>query len=266
MWEDLLRPRLGFARIYLCLVATLVCVATVSLPSPAGAQHRLRVVAETSVNSAHASIWSERGVANGQAAAVAAEIDRLFTRIGHDLGTAPPRLHVRLFASHTSFARALRSVQKSYPQSSTDNTSAVERGTLLLGPLPVAYLRHNLAHVYTEWLIDRLTGNRTDALPSIPWLYDGLAEYEAYRYEPAGMHCTLKGPSPFGITKVLTARQWMVLRAGPLGALEYCLAYAQARALVDRLGWARIEWALHRGWTWPVVASWLLGNPAAPSR
>lgn len=124
---------------------------------------------------------------------VAAEIDGLFRRVGHDLEAAPPRLQIRLFASHRTFAVALRSRQGTNPQSSTDDTSAVERGTLLLGPLPAAYLRHNLAHVYTEWIIDRLTGNRTDALPSTPWLYDGLAEYEAYRYEPAGLRCTLNG-------------------------------------------------------------------------
>ncbi len=245
-------------RVHCSLAAILLCVAAVSVPAPAGAQRLLHTSAGTKVEGAHASIWSERGVPKGRAAAVGGEIDRLFTHIGHDLEDAPPRLRVRLFASHLAFARALWSLQDAHPQSSTDNTSSVGHGMLLLGPLPAAYLRHNLAHVYTEWIIDRLTGNHTDALPSIPWLYDGLAEYEAYRYEPAGMHCTLKGPSPFGITKVLTARQWMVLRAGPLGSLEYCLAYAQARALVNRLGWSRIEWALHRGWAWPVLVRHLL--------
>ena len=236
----------------------LVCAVGVSVPASAGAQRPVQGVAGTSVTTAHASIWGERGVAHGRAAMVAAEIDRLFTHIGHDLDAAPPRLQVRLFASHADFARALRALQRTDPQSSTDNTSAIERGMLLVGPLSAAYLHHNLAHVYTEWMIDRLTGNRTDALPSTPWLYDGLAEYEAYRYAPAGMRCSLKGPPPLDITTVRTARRWLALRAGPLGSLEYCLAYLRTRALVDRVRWSSIERAMHHGWTWSVVAHRLL--------
>jgi hypothetical protein len=245
-------------RILRLLAFALVCAIGVAIPASAGAQRPVQGLAGTRVDTAHTSIWSERGVAHGRAAMVAAEVDYLFTRIGHDLNAAPPRLQVRLFATHTSFARTMRSLQRMYPQSSTDNSSAIERGTLLLGPLSAAYLRHNLAHVYTEWMIDRLTDNRTDTLPSTPWLYDGLAEYEAYRYEPAGMRCTVTGPRPLDITTVRTARQWMALRAGPLGPLEYCLAYLQTRAVVDRVTWSRIKGAMHHGWTWSVVAHRLL--------
>jgi hypothetical protein len=245
-------------RVLRSLTSVLLCVIGVSVPRSAGAQRPVHDIAGTSVQAAHASVWGEYGVTNGRETTVAAEIDRLFTRIGHDLAAAPPRLQVRLFASHLTFARALRSLQGTHPQSSTDNASAIEHGTLLLGPMPASYLRHDLAHVYTEWIIDRLTGNRTDALPSIPWLYDGLAEYEAYRYEPAGLRCILKGLPPLDITTVRTARHWMALRAGPLGALEYCVAYTQTRTLVDRVGWSRIEQAMHHGWNWSVVAHRLL--------
>ncbi len=137
---------------------------------------------------------------------------------------------------------------------------------LLVGPLPTTYLRHNLAHVYTEWLIDRLTGNRTDVLPSTPWLYDGLAEYEADRYASTGMRCTLEGSPPLDITTVRTARRWMALRAGPLGPLAYCLAYLQTRALVGRIGWSSIERSMHHGWSWTVVTRRLLGQAAKPRR
>jgi hypothetical protein len=212
------------------------------------------------VRSDHATVESAPGVAQGRAATVASEVDRLVTLIGRDLGDSPPRLQVRLYASHATFAAALRSLQGAHPQSSEDNTSAVVHNTVLIGPVPESYLHHNLAHVYTEWIIDRLTGNRTDTLPSTPWLYDGLAEYEAYRYEPAGMRCSIGGPLPLNVTIIRTARQWMALRAGPLGTLEYCLAYAQTRALVQRIGWSSVRRALHRSWAWPAVAHHLLAT------
>jgi hypothetical protein len=118
-------------------------------PAAAGAQHDVpRPV--TVVRSAHATVESEHGVVRGRAARVASEVDRLFTLIGQDLGDTPPRLQIHLYASHATFALALHSQQRIYPQSSVDNTSAIVHETLLLGPLPAPYLQHNLAHVYTE--------------------------------------------------------------------------------------------------------------------
>lgn len=225
------------------------------LPISAGARHG---ATGSMVQSVHVIARGEPGVTRRRVMIVASEVNLLFTHIRHDLGAAPPRLQVDLYASHWGFARAFRSRQGAHPQSSTDDASAIVRNTLLLGPLPTAYLQHNLAHVYTEWIIDRLTSNRTDALPSTPWLYDGLAEYEAYRYEPADLRCVLRGPSQFDITTVRTARQWLARRAGPLGALEYCLAYARTHDLVRRLGWSSVPQALHHGWNWPTVARHLL--------
>jgi hypothetical protein len=243
----------------LCLALLPACAIGIYAPA---AQHGVPGPV-TVVRSAHVTVESEHGVVRGRAARVASEIDRLFMLIGQDLGDTPPRLQIHLYASHATFARALHSQQGAHPQSSVDNTSAIVHETLLLGPLPAPYLQHNLAHVYTEWIIDRLTGKRSDALPSTPWLYDGLAEYGAYRYAPAGMRCALKGQLPLDITLVRTARQWLTLRAGPLGALEYCLAYARTNALVQHIGWPTIERTLHRGWAWPAVAQRLLAGKRA---
>jgi hypothetical protein len=182
---------------------------------------------------------------------VARELDRVGPLISRDFATHPGKLRVELYASHRSFAAALWSSQRQRPQSALDNTSSIVHGDLLLGPAPRQYLQHNLAHVYTEWVIDRLTGNRLDALPPDTWLYDGLAEFEAYRYAPAGMRCTVRAELPFDITSVRTAHRWLALRAGPLGALAYCLAYTQVRAIVARAGWSTIAHLLHHpgGWS-----------------
>jgi hypothetical protein len=171
--------------------------------------------------------------------------------IGHDFGVYPPKLTVELFATHPAFTQALWSQQHQRPQTTTDDSSSIVKNTLLLGPLPPAYLWHNLAHVYTEWIVDQITHNSSDALPSDPWLYDGLAEYEAYRYAPSGFTCS-GGPSPIlDVTKIRTARQWLALRAGPLTSVVYCLSYLRVRALVAHAGWKCVVSALHdpRGWT-----------------
>jgi hypothetical protein len=137
-------------------------------------------------------------------------------------------------------------VQHGITQGFEDNTSAVVHGTLLLGPEERPYLRHNLAHVYTEWLLDRLLRNRTDRLPRGTWLYDGLAEAEALRYAPAGLRCSSAGPLPFDVTRIDTPRAWMATRAGPFGSVEYCLAALAARRVVREVGWQCVTDALRR--------------------
>jgi hypothetical protein len=98
--------------------------------------------------------------------------------------------------------------------------------------------------------MDRLTGNTSDAFPSNTWLYDGLAEYEAYRYAPAGLRCVSGGPPPFDVTSIRTAHAWLTLRPGPLGDLAYCLAYLRVRTLVDEVGWNCVIRVLHRHDIW----------------
>lgn len=204
-------------------------------------------------STAYARVWAERSVPRSVVMSVASEVTRLRGDIGRDFGVDPGRLRIELFATHRSFARALWRERRQRPQTPLDNTSAIVHGTLLCGPLPAAYRRHNLAHVYTEWVIDRLTGNTLDALPPNPWLYDGLAEYEAYRYVPAGLHCTSGSSPPFDITSIRTARAWMALRPGPLGDLEYCLAYLSVRTLVNSVGWGCVVHVLHQQDIWAHV-------------
>lgn len=209
----------------------------------------------------YAVVWSQPGVLGPLRDIVASEIARLRTLMGRDFGVHPGRLHVRLYATHASFAHALRLQQHRQPQAPLDDTSSVVHGTLLLGPLSASYLQHNLAHVYAEWLIDGLIGNRSGALPSNPWLYDGLAEYEAYRHAPGGMRCSGGTESPFDVTTVRTARRWMALRPGPLGPLEYCLAYLQVRRIIARVRFPCVVSAL-RHIPWPRLAGFLMSPPA----
>lgn len=230
---------------------TLVCIAgcfTLSSCTPARSSAQVKGVGHAALlQGRYTTVWAEPGVSSVLARGLVALADRLPTHIGHDFGISPSRLRIDVYASHDSFARALWLTQRQRPQSSTDDTSSIVRSTLLLGPLPRRYLQHNLAHVYTEWVIDRVTGNVSDALPSNPWLYDGLAEYEAYRYEPAGMPCRVGRNPPFDVTTVHTARRWLALRSGPTGSLMYCLAYVKVRSFVSALGWSWFEHALR----WP---------------
>jgi hypothetical protein len=160
--------------------------------------------------------------------------------IAADLGVLMPLLQVRVFADHRAFAHALRRMQHVSPQSEGDNLSNVVGDSLLLGPVDPSYLRHNLVHVYTEWVLDRLTGNQSDRLPSNPWLYDGIAEFEAYRHEPGSLPCHAGGSPPFNVTAIHSPARWLRLRAGPLGSLEYCLAFLRVRYIVGHTGLWRL--------------------------
>lgn len=186
------------------------------------------------------------GVAMSLRLHLVSDLAHLHRAIGRDLRSYPAHLSIQVYASHRSFARALWRTQRTRPQNTLDDTSSIVHDTLLLGPAPSAYLWHNLAHVYTEWIIDRTVGNRSDTLPSDPWLYDGLAEYEAYRQPPHGLRCSARSTPPFDVTRIRTAQQWLAVRAGPQGSLEYCLAYLSARSLVQRAGWSRVVTILHR--------------------
>jgi hypothetical protein len=204
-------------------------------------------VAQSSRTSAQAQgvrVTAGAGVSEALAATVAQWIAAVRTPIERDLGMRRGVLSVHIYATHAAFNRAVHRVQGGVTQGTDDNTSAVVHGTLLLGPEMRAYLRHNLAHVYTEWLLDKALSNRSDRLPRGTWLYDGLAEDEALRYAPAGLHCSSAGSAPLQIMTVDTPRAWMALRAGPLGASEYCLAAVAARRVVRQAGWPCLMSAL----------------------
>ena len=198
----------------------------------------------------HIILRSEQGVSRTLRLHLVSDFGRLHQGIGRDLRSYPAHLTVQVYATHRSFARALWRQQRTRPQNELDDTSSIVHDRLLLGPAPAAYLWRNLAHVYTEWIIDRTVGNRSDILPSNPWLYDGLAEYEAYRQAPRGLRCSGGSTPPFDVTQIRTAQQWLALRAGPLSSLEYCLAYLSARSLVQRVGWTTVVTILHRSGDW----------------
>lgn len=141
---------------------------------------------------AQAPGFTVQGVAPGvtqRADVVASVITFVRPHVERDVGVQLGRLTVDLYPDHASFTAALRKQQATFAQSSEDNTSAIVRGRLLLGPITSHYLRHDLVHVYTEWALDQRTGNRGDALPANPWLYDGIAEVEAYRYVADRLPC-----------------------------------------------------------------------------
>lgn len=115
----------------------------------------------------------------GRTTLVAVMITFARPRIERDVGARLGRLIVDLHPNHASFAAALRSQQHTSAQSVEDNTSAIVYRRLLLGSAPARYLPHDLVHVYTEWALGHLTRNTRDALPANPWLYDGIAAYEA---------------------------------------------------------------------------------------
>ena len=202
----------------------------------------------------HITLRPEEGVARTLDLHLVSDLGRLHLAIGRDLRSYPAQLTLRVYATHSSFARALWRDQRTRPQNELDDTSSIVHDTLLLGPAPSAYLWHNLAHVYTEWIIDQTVGNRSDTLPSDPWLYDGLAEYEAYRQAPPGLRCSSGSTVPFDVTQIRTAQQWLAVRAGPLGSLEYCLSYLSARSFVQRVGWSRVVTILHGSGNWRQAA------------
>jgi hypothetical protein len=151
-------------------------------------------------------------------------------------------LNLRLWAesSHGAFSTAAWSWQRFVSQGFVDNIGYVTRANLLLGPEDPRYLRHNLVHVYSEWLLDHIIGNKDDRLPSEPWLYDGIGEFEALRYEPGELRCVSAGQSPFDVTRIHTADHWMQLRRSPTGSEEYCLAALEIRRIVSRIGWSQL--------------------------
>jgi len=219
-------------------------------PSPVSGRRVRPLIARAD----HVSVWTEVGVVPSLGRAIAFHVAGLRARIGRDFEARPRALRIEMYATHRSFARALWREQKQRPQTALDDTSNITHDTLLVGPVSAPYLWHNLAHVYTEWVMDGITGNRSDALPPDPWLYDGLAEYEAHRYAPKSMPCSVGSAHPLDVTDVRTAKGWLALRSGPMGSLEYCLASIEVTHEVKRRGWHFIVRALHRQHSWPSLA------------
>lgn len=220
-----------------------------------------------SVRTSAAVVSFRAGVRATRAQIVAHEVEYVRGRIGRDFGRRPGALRVLLLPTHSAFARALWRLQGARPQGTDDDSGAVVRGLLLLGPEDDPYLRHNLAHVYTEWVMDGLSGNGSDALPNGTWLYDGLAEYEALKYAPAGVECRVRARPPFDVAHLNTPQRWMAMRAGPFGSLAYCLASMKVQAVVERIGLRNLVEALHGTVSWGRLAARLAGMlESSPAR
>jgi hypothetical protein len=160
----------------------------------------------------------------------------------------PPPLVIRLYASHHAFGRELHHLEGVWPEGAGDNTGNIVRGTLPLGPW-TPRLAHSLAHIYTEWLMDRLTGNADDRQPSPAWLYDGIAEYEANRRSPPSV-CALHGQYPLPLSDLQTRGQWWAIRAGPLEGFEYCEAEDAAARIIRRVRWTEVVRLLRSSGSW----------------
>jgi hypothetical protein len=209
-------------------------------------------------------IQAQPGVSARTISLVRSNLLYLRPRIDTDFGVRDyPILLVRLYASHRAFAHALHTLEGVWPEGDADTSGNIVRGVLPLGP-PNAYLRHNLAHTYTEWVLDRLTHNRSDRQPNPAWLYDGIAEWEAAR-RTAPLPCHLSGPYPLQLSSLTTARQWWRTRAGIYGGLAYCEAADEASRLITRVGWPTTRMLLHQSRGWSQFSRVLEAASARPS-
>ncbi|MGH2410607.1 MAG: hypothetical protein ACRDGS_09590 [Chloroflexota bacterium] len=176
-------------------------------------------------------------------------LPRLSKRIDSDFHVRPTgQLTVVLYSSHTAFARAMFRNERLWPQGRLDNVANVTRSVLPLGPA-IPRLAHSLAHVYTEWILDRLTHNSSDRQPNPAWLYDGLAEWEA-DHASRPVACSIPAAYPLSLASLASPERWRALRSGALGGLEYCEARTGAGRLISRVGWPRLIHLLHASHSW----------------
>jgi hypothetical protein len=189
------------------------------------------------------------GVPVSEIQSVRATLAAIRPRIDADFAVAGrPTLTVDVFASNSAYARTFHRLEGLWPEGRQDTTGNVVHGVMPIGP-PNAYLEHNLAHIYTEWVLDRLTHNTDDRQPSPAWLYDGIAEWEADRVGTP-LSCHLTTPYVLPLASIASPRQWWATRATIFGGLEYCEAESATARLVDRTGWDRLVTLLHRAGSW----------------
>jgi hypothetical protein len=196
-------------------------------------------------------IWMQPGVESGDAERIATDFARLRSAVDADFPAhAHPAITLRFYGTHAAFAAALHRLEGVWPERAGDNVGNIVGNTLPLGP-DAGMLVHNLAHVYTEWVLDRLTGNAADRQPDPAWLYDGLAEYEADR-RSSPVPCRLTGGYVVPLAQLDTPVDWWRVRGTIYQGLEYCEAEDAAAHIVRRIGWTRIErlLGLHPIWAW----------------
>jgi hypothetical protein len=214
---------------------------------------------------ARVRVWSQPEVSAGEAEAIAREFGAVRREVDSDFPPhVQPMITLRFYASHIAFAAALYRLEGVWPERRGDNVGNIAGDVLPLGPHP-GLLRHNLAHVYTEWVLDRLTGNDVDRQPAPAWLYDGIAEYEADR-RAAAVPCRLNGGYVVPLGQISAPKDWWRVRGGIYQGLEYCEAEDAAARIVKRVDWARITAILSEHPSWERFAgdvgasvSWRIG-------
>jgi hypothetical protein len=227
----------------LTIAAFLLCCASVA--SGFGV---IQVRGDSEPESAQITVRADRGVPATQIHGTLLTLRRLSTAIDRDFGVPTRHFSVRIYSSHDRFARELVATEHLRPQGSGDNTANVVRGILRLGPTSGGDT-HRLAHVYTEWILDRLTRNSSDLQPRPAWLYDGLAEYEANRVSGVAV-CRRTEQISLPLSRLVSPSSWWRIRGSPFGPLEYCEAEAQVEKVVSHVLWKTMLECLRASGSW----------------
>ncbi len=185
-------------------------------------------------------------------------LSKLSRTIDRDFRVRARRLKVRMYSSHLAFARELLRTEHLWPEGIGDNTSNIVRGVLRLGP-GAGRDKHRLAHVYTEWILDRLTHNTSDLQPRPAWLYDGLAEFEADRVAGTAM-CRRTGDVSLPLSRLASPASWWKIRGTPFGPLEYCEAESRVSRLLSHLSWDTVLHRLETSGSWTRFARRITGQ------
>jgi hypothetical protein len=235
------------------VLALLLAFAILDLVGTTWRAHAGQAVSRDLASAAVLRIQADRGASGGEVALVRQTLVHVRPLIDLDFGVRDhPLLTVHIYASHQAFGRALHRLEGVWPQGDMDASGNVVHGVLPLGP-PNAYLRHNLAHIYTEWVMDRLTHIVRDRQPSPAWLYDGIAEWEADRRSQSPP-CHMLEPYLLPLDSLRSPQSWWRMRGGPLGGVAYCEAKTAAAALIDRVSWARTRQMMRASGSWTVFA------------
>jgi len=101
----------------------------------------------------------EPGSSRVESAAIKAEFREIIPEVDALLRVSAQPFTVRLYPNLHAFGLELRKLEGESPQGAWDTAGNVVHGILPLGP-GLANARHHLAHIYGEWVFDRLTSTR----------------------------------------------------------------------------------------------------------
>lgn len=240
------------------LLAAFMVVLSLGATVPVLSVETQAQITRPRLDSPIARIAYDTTVSSRTARPILRALNQVGPAIESDFGTSMTTVSLRIYGTHASFGRELRGLQRVEPEGSGDNMGNVVGGILPMGP-GVRYLRHTLAHVYTEWVMDKLNRNVSDREPSPAWLYDGLAEYVANQVSRP-MYCRLRGRTLISLRELSQPTSWWRIRATPLQGAEYCEAERAAAQIVRARGWGRLVRLLHRSRSWAEFAQ-VVGRP-----